>query len=94
VFFTSPNYSQGVGTERIFLYWLDGINRWIGIAKYNEMVSSHDSSECHSGPYKVEGFLAKKLLEAYGLDKKSVEERDIWDVSKISPSELEKLAVK
>jgi hypothetical protein len=83
------------------MYWIEGRKSWVAIAEFNVWENKNISpwsknhfnpwSECHHGPYRVEGVLEEKLLEVYNLDKKSVKGRD---VSKISPSELEELAIK
>ena len=72
------------------VYWIKESNTWIALGEYSEMVSSHASAECHSGPYTVEGIILKKLLEAYGLKEEFVVGKN---VSRTYPSELEKLVV-
>jgi|SRR3989344_4732069 len=86
---TSPSYSN----EKVCLYWIKELNKWVGISEYWEMENNHPNpwSECHSGPFKVGHILADKLLGAYNLDKNLFIEND---VSKISPFKLEGLASK
>ncbi|MFC1730560.1 hypothetical protein ACFL6I_09505 [candidate division KSB1 bacterium] len=72
------------------LYWIEQMNYWIAVESHEEVGnSSGNMEEYYSGPYKVEGCLAEKLLEAYNVKPESIEG---MEVSKIPPSELKKFA--
>jgi hypothetical protein len=77
--------------ENVNLYWFEPIQRWVAISYYHLFEHNHNNpiSECHSGPYEVQGIIAEKLLEAYGIKTESIAGKDI---SRRSPSDLEKMA--
>ncbi|MEM5798499.1 MAG: hypothetical protein QXP39_00420 [Candidatus Aenigmatarchaeota archaeon] len=91
VSFTARTYDN---YEDVNLYWIKKMGCWVGISKYITREHDHSDplSEVHNGPYRVEGILAQKLLEAYGLDEQCIE-RGI-DIAKISPKKLEILRKK
>jgi len=97
VCFTDPirdrNLSIIGGAWAVQIYWLEEIHRWVGFVYYSEMESSHSSSECHKGPYAVSGFLAVKLLEAYGITPSKLMG---WEtaIEHTSPEELQTLSKK
>lgn len=93
VSFSAPSDISDTAKEKVNLYWIEKIKSWVAITEYEIREHDHTSpwSECHRGPYAVEGILEEKLLEAYSINKESVNGKI---VSKIPPSELEKLTIK
>jgi hypothetical protein len=91
VTFEVPSSIGDTGVEEYAIYWIPGAGSWIAFSEYAYMEHSHAGpwADGHRGPFRVEGALAGKLLEAFGIGKGKVPDGDI---ASLGPDRLERLA--
>jgi hypothetical protein len=90
VVFSVPSGDSDDGVETIRLYWIDDrVKAWVGVATARWLEDDRGNwSESCKGPFRAEGLLATKVLQAYGISEQML---PIDQVAGTAPAVLEQL---
>lgn len=75
--------------SEIYLIWLEKRNEWIAVNHHMWNEAGGYIDECESGPYAADDYCRDMISIAYSVDKGKLG----GDISKMSPSELERIAM-